>query len=106
MMGVAVCCVILLTGALPILEANPTWPKVLWPAVLGAIGLTLSVLGLLGGWNWMRHFSFPVSFILVALPWPAVLMQPLTLGLMKFIAMLTAEVVSWLGQPAIAHGAL
>ncbi len=95
---------VIVAMALPILEANPLWPTILWPSAIALCGMTLCLLGIAGGTAWGRTFAFPVAFILIALPWPTMVLQPIALSLMRLNATLAAEVVSFLGRPAVVHG--
>jgi hypothetical protein len=53
-----------------IFEINTDWPLIAWPYTAIAVVLTLFAFHIAGGWPWVRHFAFPIAFILVALVWP------------------------------------
>jgi exosortase/archaeosortase family protein len=55
---------------------------------------------------WVRHFAFPVAFILVALVWPYRIEKGLTQNLMQWVASLTVEIIGWFGIPAFQRGNL
>ena len=55
---------------------------------------------------WLRHFAFPVCFILVAVVWPYRLEKGLTQGLMRVVASITVELLGWLDIPALQRGNL
>ena len=55
---------------------------------------------------WLRHFAFPVCFILLAVQWPYRIEHGLTQGLMRTVAGLTVEIVGWFNIPAFQHGNL
>jgi exosortase/archaeosortase family protein len=55
---------------------------------------------------WLRHFAFPVAFILVALVWPYRIEKGLTQNLMQAAASLTVEIIGWFGVPAFQRGNL
>jgi exosortase len=70
------------------------------------VALTLVVLWRAGGWRRVRHFGFPVLFLLVAVPWPNRLENYLVQGLMRLVAAVTVEVVGVFGIPAMQRGNL
>ena len=55
---------------------------------------------------WVRHFAFPVCFILVAVIWPYRIEKGLTQDLMQVVASLTVELLGWLDIPALQRGNL
>ncbi len=57
-----------------------------------------------GGWPWVRHFAFPVIFVLVVVPWPVPLEQFVIQNLMQTVAGITVEIVGILNIPALQHG--
>jgi len=63
-----------------------------------------------GPWSfvspWVRHFAFPVGFILVAVVWPWRIEKGLTQDLMQVVASLTVELLGWLDIPALQRGNL
>jgi exosortase len=87
-------------------EINADWPLCGWLLALDVVVLTLYGVFLAGGWPWARHFSFPVCFILVAVIWPYRLEHGLTQGLMRAVAALDVELLSWFNMPAFQHGNL
>jgi len=87
-------------------EINPDWSIFAWPLALIVVGFSMYAVYLAGGFPWVRHFAFPLCFILVAVPWPDLLERPLTQGLMRLNAGLTIELLSWFGIPAVQHGNL
>ena len=54
----------------------------------------------------MRHFAFPVGFLLLAVPWPSGLEQDIVQGLMRGVAAIAAELMNVLAIPAEAQGNL
>ncbi|MEY2565383.1 MAG: hypothetical protein QOH88_3576 [Verrucomicrobiota bacterium] len=86
--------------------ANPDWRPLGWVHAFAVIAITFAALYLLGGWKWTRHFSFPILFFLVAVPWISAVEAPIVQGLMRGIAALAAETVSLLGIPAQVQGNL
>ena len=89
-----------------ILEANPEWRLAYWVHAFQVVGLSLCLLYQVGGWPWVRHFAFPVCFLLIAVPWPMEFEQGIIQSLMRFVAGATVEFVGWLGIPAMQHGNL
>ncbi|NJK92830.1 MAG: exosortase/archaeosortase family protein, partial [Blastochloris sp.] len=61
-------------------EANPDWRLVSWWLAACVWTLTLGGLYLRGGWAWLRHFWFPFTFLLLAVPWPTVWEQAVIQG--------------------------
>src|SRR5262245_7869314 len=51
------------------LEVSPAWRAMAWVLGLEVVGLSLIVFYLLGGPPWLRHFAFPLVFLLIAIPW-------------------------------------
>jgi exosortase len=68
--------------------------------------LTLYAIYLAGGWSWVKHFAFPVCFILAAVQWHSRIAGPLTQGLMRLDATSTVEILGWLNIPALQRGNL
>ena len=58
--------------------------------LLGARVLVLILSGCLlyraGGWNWVKFFTSPLTFMLIAIPWPMELEQAVIQNLMRFVA--------------------
>jgi exosortase len=94
-------------GLLPlrlIQEANPDWRLVGWMIAGIVTILTLCAILFAGGWPWLRHFWFPVCFMLVAVPWPVPIEQRLIQSLMHNVAACCVELLSWFGIPAVQQG--
>jgi exosortase len=89
-----------------IFEINADWPLIAWAYALIVVGLTLYAFYLAGGWPWVRHFAFPVAFILVAVTWPYRIEKGLTQNLMQVVANITVEILGILGVPAVQKGNL
>ena len=102
--------VVLLAAALlplrVIHEVNPDWPLISWSLAGAVVGISLFAVYLLGGWRWVKHFAFPICFMLVAVKWPGRIEHPLTQGLMRSVAGVTVEVLYWLDIPALQRGNL
>lgn len=100
---------LLLAAYLPvraIQEANPDWVKINWLMAALCAGLTVLVLAGAGGWRYARHFAFPILFCFSALPWPVWMETFLVQELMRGNAAICAELLTWLGTPALADGNL
>ena len=89
-----------------IYEINTDWPLISWLYTLIVVAATLYAFYLAGGWPWVKHFAFPVAFILVAVVWPYRLEKALTQGLMRIVASLTVELLGWVDIPALQRGNL
>src|SRR5215210_240935 len=86
--------------------ANADWRPLSWLHALIVVGLTLLVLWRAGGTVWVRHFAFPVAFILVAVPWITAIEVPITQGLMRIVAGIASETANLLGIPAQLEGSV
>ncbi|MDQ2919419.1 MAG: exosortase/archaeosortase family protein, partial [Verrucomicrobiota bacterium] len=86
--------------------ANPDWRLLSWIHTLAAVTLTLLVIWWIGGKPWLRHFAFPVAFVLVAVPWFTGIEGPIIQGLMPTIASIATETLSLFGIPAEVQGNL
>jgi exosortase len=86
--------------------ANPEWRLLAWIHAGVVVTLTLLLFWSAGGKAWLRHFAFPVAFILVAVPWPTMLETPVIQGLMRAVAHVAAETAMLLGTPAQVEGNL
>ncbi len=92
-----------MTGLL-VWEANPMWPRLMW-LTTGVLGVaTVALIGAVDGTKRLRYWMGAVCLLVLALPWPTMLQQPLTLGLATMNAHVAAEVVSAWGYPAAVHG--
>jgi len=87
-----------------VLEAFPTWPAMLWLFSIAGWGAAFFLISRVYGGAMARHFVFPLLFTATALPWLTWMDVHLVLPLRTAIAALAAEVVHWIGYPAIAHG--
>ena len=87
-------------------EINPDWPLCSWLMALIVVGISLYAVFIAGGLKWVRHFWFPICFILIAVQWPYRIEKGLTQDLMRVVAGLTVELLSWFNIPALQHGNL
>jgi exosortase len=86
--------------------ANPEWRLLAWVHAMAVVSLTLFVIWCVGGRAWLRHFAFPVVFILIAVPWPTMVETPIIQGLMRVVASVAAEMAMLFGIPAQVEGNL
>jgi exosortase len=84
--------------------ATPEWRPLQWAFALQTVGLTLYAVYLAGGKEWLRLAAFPLTFILVAVPWPSVVEQPIIQNLSRLNAAMVVEVLDAVNVPAIQHG--
>ncbi|HEY1582680.1 MAG TPA: exosortase/archaeosortase family protein [Chthoniobacterales bacterium] len=99
----------LLAALLPIRlfeVANPDWRPLSWMHALVVVGFSLLVLGYWGGKSAVRHFAFPVCFILVAVPWVTPIEGPIVQGLMRLVAAVATETLTLFGIPAQLEGSV
>ena len=87
-------------------EANPDWVKINWAMAALWLALVLLALARAGGLAWARHFIFPLLFCFTALPWPVWMEESLMQGLMGLNAVMSAEILTICGVPALAVGNL
>ena len=86
--------------------ANPDWRPLSWLHALAVTGITLLAVWLAGGLPWLRHFAFPVCFVLVAVPWVTPIERPIVEGLMEIVAAAASETLNLFGIPAQLEGNL
>jgi exosortase len=89
-----------------VLQANPEWRLLYWIHGFQVVGLSFCLLYFIGGSPWVRFFSIPIAFMLIAVPWPMELEQMIIQSLMRLVAALTVGMCDWLGIPAVQHGNL
>jgi len=77
-----------------------------WLHAFAVVTITLSIIYLIGGGSWLRHFAIPVLFLLTAVPWVTAIEAPIIEGLMRSVAAIAAEVLALFGIPAQAEGNL
>ena len=85
-------------------QPNPDWSLVAWMLSAQAVAITLGAIGMVGGWAWVRHFAFPICLIFAAVPCPRVIEVPMTVGLMRWVAAFTVELLNVAGVAAVQHG--
>lgn len=87
-----------------VLVANPLWPSLMWFTVAAASTATLGIIATSQGWAAARRGLALVALMFLALPWPTMIQQPITLGLAQMNAHVAAEIVSAQGYPAAVQG--
>ncbi len=85
-------------------EASPDWRLVNWAMAGAAVLISLCAVYRAGGRPWLLHFALPVLFMLIAVPWPVPLEKILVQGLMRSVASICVELLSFFAIPAIQHG--
>ncbi|HYG35801.1 MAG TPA: exosortase/archaeosortase family protein [Clostridia bacterium] len=104
--GLVVLGLVLLLPFRVIYEINQDWPLISWVFSIIVVSATIYAFYLAGGRAWVRHFLFPVAFVLVAVVWPYRIEKGLTQGLMQVVTSLTVELLGWLDVPAVQRGNL
>src|SRR5256885_7363626 len=104
--GIAVGALLILFPVRLFEVANPDWRPLGWVHAFAVIAITFVVIYRAGGWAWVRHFSFPVLFFLVAVPWISPIEEPIVQGLMRIVAAVAAEAIGLFGIPAQLEGSL
>jgi exosortase len=105
--------VLLMVGAAVILlplrvfeVASSDYRPLSWLHAFAVVTITLSIIYLIGGGSWLRHFAIPVLLFLTAVPWVTAIEAPVIEGLMRSVAAIAAEVLAMFGIPAEAEGNL
>ncbi len=89
-----------------LIEATPDWRFAQWSFALSVTGISLCAIYLAGGTPWLRHFAFPVVFVLVAVPWPVKIEQGIIQNFSAWVATLTVNGLNLCSIPAIQEGNL
>ncbi|GDY21453.1 hypothetical protein LBMAG56_28000 [Verrucomicrobiota bacterium] len=103
-LGVAGALLLTLLPVSIIHEANRDWRLLNWTFALAVAGLTWLAIAWAGGRAWLRHFAFPSTFPLLAVPWPTVIEDPLVLSLMHVVSFVAVEGLNLCHVPAIQRG--
>lgn len=96
--------VVLFLGTRLVEEANPDWRLIGWALALEVIALSLIAVHLWHGAAGLKHFAFPILFILVAVPWPTPVEHSLVQLLTRGIVAVTVELLNAFGLAAVPHG--
>ncbi len=73
-------------------------------ARLSLILLILGMIVLFGGWNYAVAVGFPLGFLLLMIPIPAIVLNQVTLPLQLFASRTAAAALPWLGVPVFRQG--
>ncbi len=73
-------------------------------ARLSLLALGFGLVVWFGGWRYCRAVLFPLSFLLLMIPPPAILMNQVTLPLQIFASKAAAATLPWLGVPVLREG--
>jgi len=87
-------------------EAAPERSICAWVYALASVGTSLSLISLSGGVAWLRWFSFPLAFVLTAVPWPHSVEMLVSNSLMHDTAGATVEILCLIGIPSALAGNL
>ena len=87
-----------------IAEPDPFWRLPLWAEAFSLSALTLGLAERRYGRGTWRTFTWPMVFLLTALPWPATMETQLVQGMSSQVTSFTAEMLLWSGYPAEATG--
>jgi len=87
-------------------DSNRDWRVVSWMMAAEVTAVSALLLWRHGGWPWLRHFAFPIFFVLTAVPWPRLQEQAIVQALMQHVATLTVELLTIAGVPAMQSGNL
>lgn len=68
--------------------------------VASLVGLTLYF----GGWKWLRALAFPIGLLLLALPVPSIIFNPLAFRLQLLASDYATRVIQLCGIPALREG--
>ncbi len=85
-------------------EASPDWRPMNLLLSSEVVGLTIFAVYLAGGRAWMRHFAFPVGFILVAVPWPFQIESAVIQHMTRTVTLVTVEALTNVGIVATNYG--
>lgn len=85
-------------------EAAPDWRLASWAMTGVAVAISLCAMYFAGGPRWLWHFAAPILFFFVAVPWPNPVERVLVQSLMRTVAMICVEALSFLSIPAVQQG--
>lgn len=85
-------------------EANPFWRVPLWAHGVLLLGFSVTGLTLFGGKEAFKRFTFPLLFLLVALPWPYRIESWVIQSLTGAVSDITVFFLNFAGYPAVTSG--
>jgi exosortase len=86
--------------------ANPDWRLINWLHAAVVTTLTLLYIWYIGGAPWLRHFTFPVLFAFVAVPWVSPIEGPIVQGMMRAVAWVASETATSFAIPTQLEGSV
>lgn len=86
------------------LETSLSSRPLLWACAFLYVAALLYWTWVYGGKAWLRHFAFPICFLLISVPWPNQVEEPVVQGLARFNAWLVAQALVIGGVYAQAAG--
>ena len=87
-------------------QPNPDWRMVSWALGFEIVAMSLCAVYWLGGKPWLKHFAFPVCFILAAIPWPTDVELIVIQNLMRTVAAITVALLNCFVTFAEQEGAV
>ncbi|MGV3774241.1 MAG: exosortase/archaeosortase family protein [Verrucomicrobiales bacterium] len=85
-------------------EANMDWRLLHWLVGGGVVLLMLAGTWFLGGKPWLKHFAFPILFLLVAITWPSDIEGRFVHRMSRILVLIATEFLNILGWPAWSAG--
>src|SRR5438477_3004630 len=101
-----VCAAVILLPLRVFEVASSDYRPLSWLHAFAVMTITLSIVYLIGGGSWLRHFAFPVLFFLTAVPWVTAIAAPVIEGLMRSVAAMAAKALVMFASAAQAEGNL
>lgn len=89
-----------------IAASTPEWRPLQWAFALIATGASLLLIRAVLGRNGLDTFGYPVAFMLIAIPWPTPIEQPIIQSLTQADAATVVEIMGAMGIPTVQHGNL
>ncbi|MFN2541284.1 MAG: exosortase/archaeosortase family protein [Chthoniobacterales bacterium] len=97
-------CAALLLPIRFVAQSNADWRLLDWALALSIVLISLGVCFVTGGLPWLRHFAFPICFLLVSVPWPVRFEQIVIQDLMRAVSAINVSLLNLAGVPALQHG--
>ena len=103
-LGLIIFCALLLFPVRFLAQTNADWRLLDWAMAIAVVIISLALAFLSGGLPWLRHFAFPICFLLVAVPWPMRIEQIVIQDLMRAVSAINVSLLNVAGIPALQHG--